>query len=70
MFEGDRVIGLVGLAAMALMAGALMGGMMAEAMTAENIHKENMEYLEKTGKCPYELKESKKAVKALDFSKN
>lgn len=70
MFEGDRVIGLVGLAAMALMAGALMGGMMAGAMTAENIHKENMEYLEETGKCPYELKVSKKAVKDLDFSKN
>ena len=66
MFEGDRVIGLVGLAAMALMAGALMGGI----ITDMQIEANNVEYMEKTGKCPYELKESKKAVKALDFSKN
>lgn len=70
MFEGDSVVGLVGLSAVALMAGALMGGMMAEAMVTENIHKENMEYLEETSKCPYELKDTKKAVKVLDFSKN
>ena len=66
MFEGDRVIGLVGLAAMALMGGMLIGGI----ITDMQIEANNVEYMEKTGKCPYELKESKKAVKALDFSKN
>lgn len=66
MFEGDRVIGIVGLAAMALMGGMLIGGI----ITDMQIEANNVEYMEKTGKCPYELKESKKAVKALDFSKN
>ena len=66
MFEGDRVIGIVGLAAMALVGGMLIGGI----ITDMQIEANNVEYMEKTGKCPYELKESKKAVKALDFSKN